>query len=282
MQVAHLDEIEWFGQVGHRQGGVNFKRLLQGEEMTANNFEFNLAKVEESYTTPRHRHNFDQVRFVIDGSFGFSRDQKQTAGTIGYFSEGTYYQQMADGPSQTILLQCASASCAPYVSFAKLREAVATIKSDGLGEFNNGIFTSKDNGKKVNKDAFEAAWEQATAQTISYPRPRFDDPVIMQTDNFQYLDIVGVAGVQRKILGAFGERRLKIGFLRFDAGATMELDGRVAGAHLLYVLVGECEFNGQACRPGSAIHVTDDEATPILAKTPCELYYVRLPSRVTT
>lgn len=62
----------------------------------------------------------------------------------------------------------------------------------------------------------------------------------------------------------------------------MELDGRVAGAHLLYVLVGECEFNGQACRLGSAIHVTDDEAASILAKTPCELYYVRLPSRVTT
>ncbi|NOX51291.1 MAG: hypothetical protein GXP16_12275 [Gammaproteobacteria bacterium] len=282
MQVAHLNKVEWFGQVGHREGGVDFKRLLQGEEMTPNNFEFNLARVDESYTTPRHRHNFDQVRFVFEGSFGFSRDQTQNAGTVGYFPEGTYYQQMADGPSQTVLLQCASASLAPYVSFPKLRQIVANMIDNGTGEFNNGVFTTVNDGKKVNRDGYEAIWEQATGQKISYPRPRFDNPIIMQTDNFQYLDIAGAAGVQRKVLGSFGERRLTIGFLRFDAGATMELDGKNSGAHLFYVLTGEGEIKGQPCEPGSAIHITDDEAVSFSARTASEIYYLRLPSRIPT
>ena len=44
-----------------------------------------------SYYTPRHRHNFDQIRMVMEGKFAYAGRKTMRQGSIGYFPEGTYY-----------------------------------------------------------------------------------------------------------------------------------------------------------------------------------------------
>jgi hypothetical protein len=89
---------------------------------------------------------------VLTGAFGFDRGRQQTAGTVGYFPEGCFYQQQAEGPSMTLLLQTSGASGAPYVSYPTLRRLVGELS--GRGQFNKGVYsTIKDDGTRMNQDS---------------------------------------------------------------------------------------------------------------------------------
>ncbi|MEZ5927987.1 MAG: hypothetical protein R3C55_05850 [Parvularculaceae bacterium] len=71
------------------------KRLLRGRAGAPDNYELSLVLMDGDYTTPRHKHNFDQVRYMVEGEFGYgrSKDEVQQRGTIGYFPEGVSYEQ---------------------------------------------------------------------------------------------------------------------------------------------------------------------------------------------
>ena len=109
MKIVHEATAVRKGASAHRGGGVHFLSLLQGEENTPNNFHLTLVYAND-YVAPRHRHNFDQVRIVLEGAFGFDREMTQEAGMLGYFTEGTYYTQKSVGQSTTLLLQSGGAS----------------------------------------------------------------------------------------------------------------------------------------------------------------------------
>lgn len=278
MKIVNVDEVEWFEAIGHRGGGIRFRRLLQGEDKSANNFEFNIADVQSKYTTPRHRHNFDQVRFMLSGSFGFDNGQVQEEGTVGYFPEGCYYEQQAEGASSTLLLQTSGASRAPYLSFNTVQKLVGELAE--TGKFKDGIYTTQRNGKKVNKDGFEAVWEYATGQDLKYPKPRFNRPIIMNPRNFSYVDVDGEPGVARKMLGRFGERELEIGFLRMAAGSEHHFAGRRDGDCLLYVLSGGGKLGDREWSAGTAMHLSAGDEAALRAGADSEIYYLRLPTRV--
>jgi len=129
MQVAHRESAPRFGRSAHRPGGIGFISLLRGEEGRVDNFELIIATITEDFHTPRHRHNFDQLRVMLEGSFGFDRDRVQNAGTIGYFCEGTYYQQQGVGHSEALVLQSGGASGNGFMSFEKLYQVVDQLKS---------------------------------------------------------------------------------------------------------------------------------------------------------
>jgi quercetin dioxygenase-like cupin family protein len=278
MQIVHLDEIEWFKYSGHREPGIDFKRLLQGEDMSPNNFEFILGRVQSRYTTPRHRHNFDQVRFVLDGSFGFDKNKVQKAGSVGYFPEGCFYEQDANGASDTLVLQAAGGSAAPYMSYEQLRKVARELAQQG--EFKNGIYSVQRDGKSINQDGFEAVWEHAFGRELKYPRPRYDQPIVMHPENFEYVPVEGEPGVAAKRLGRFGERELEIGFLRLEPGATHRFSGARDGAHVYYVLSGDGRIGGKVWSKGSAIHLLDADAADFEAGSDSEIYYLRLPTAV--
>lgn len=281
MRTVNIEDVEWFGEVGVRGTGADFKRLLNGDDLSADNFELNIAKVEDRYFTPRHRHNFDQVRYVLSGAFGFDKGRNQTAGTVGYFPEGCHYQQQAEGPSLTLLLQTAGASNAPYVSYPTLRRLVGELSAHG--EFRKGVYsTIRADGTRVNQDSYEALWEKACNREITYPRPRYNDPIIMYPDAFEYAAVAGAPGVSRKHLGTFTERALGIGFLRFEAGAALEFDGGQAGDHLFHVISGTGRIGGHDWRPGDVLHLDTADHTGFTAATTTELYYLRLPTRLGT
>ena len=96
MQTIHADAIEFGAVSGHRSGGIDFKRLMQGTPGSPDNFEFSIVRTAGDYFTPRHRHNFDQVRYCIEGAMNYAPGKDLKAGTAGYFPEGTYYGPQAD------------------------------------------------------------------------------------------------------------------------------------------------------------------------------------------
>src|SRR5258707_4751281 len=106
MQTIRAADVEWGTVSGHRSGGIDFKRLLQGTPKTPDNFELSIVRTAGDYFTPRHRHNFDQVRYCIEGTMNYAPGHDLKAGTAGYFPEGTYYGPQCDvSQSQVLLLQ---------------------------------------------------------------------------------------------------------------------------------------------------------------------------------
>lgn len=54
----------------------HFRRLMEGEPGTIDNFQLSLGRVSGDFYSPRHRHNFEQIRFKIADTLNFAREGK--------------------------------------------------------------------------------------------------------------------------------------------------------------------------------------------------------------
>jgi hypothetical protein len=113
MKIVQGDEVEWKRGLQHRGGMFHYRHLLEGTQGTAGNFPLGIGQQDGDFASPRHRHNFDQFRFQLEGTSNFDRNGKMTAGTLGYFPEGAAYgPQSSEGRSVTAVLQFAAPAAA--------------------------------------------------------------------------------------------------------------------------------------------------------------------------
>jgi quercetin dioxygenase-like cupin family protein len=85
MQVTHGSKVEWTQVSGHRSGQIDFKRLLQDKPGALDNFEPSIVRTTGDYITPRHRHNFDQVRFCLEGAMNFATNRDRPSALLATF-----------------------------------------------------------------------------------------------------------------------------------------------------------------------------------------------------
>jgi len=116
-------------------------------------------------------------------------------------------------------------------------------------------------------------FSDAPAPDAGYAKPRYEAPVVMDTASFEWMQASG--GLQRKVLGVFSERGLKVGLMRADAGAAIALSGNGA-PRLLYALAGSGTVNGRRWSEGAALGLAAAEAVTLRTDTPCTWFFVRL------
>ena len=155
MRLVQAQDIAFRHVSGHRQGTIEFKCLLQGEERSPDNFEFSLVQTRGQYHTPRHRHNFDQVRLNLTGAMNYADGKDLRAGEVGYFPEGTRYgPQNIVGDPLTLVLQSGGASGEGFMSYRQLNDGHRALEK--LGTFSEGVFRwdpkHRPAGKPVNQD----------------------------------------------------------------------------------------------------------------------------------
>ncbi len=246
-RVIHLESVPMLERAHVRSGVFRSRRLLAGEPGTPGNFSLQLSHTPDTYFSPRHRHNFDQVRYQLEGEFDFASDGVMKPGSVAYFPEGTFYGPQSSGASSlTLVLQFGGASGNGYISAEQYEQAAAELAK--LGSFERGIFIErKADGRRSNKDAYEAVWERVHKRPLVNPPERYLHPVFMMPDHFGWLPVEGQAGAFCKSLGEFSERGTRIAFYRLDPGATLRL-----AAHSIYFSVqgagriGEQEFGERA------------------------------------
>jgi hypothetical protein len=275
MIIVHAAEGERRGSSPHRPGGISFVSLLKGEEGSPDNFELAILDIGPEYHAPRHRHNFDQVRVMLTGDFEWAPGQPQREGTIGYFCEGTYYTQRGVGRNVTLLLQCGGAWGNGYMSARQLAAGIEELRRSG-GTFQDGIYTWIDSeGRKHNRDAYQAVWEHVFGRPLVYPRPRFELPVIFDPANV--VDVTVAPGVIERDMGRLNERGLAVKVLTITAQGQHRLDHR-GHKVLLYTARGSGTANGQPFDTGSALMVEPHEAAVLRAATDTALYCFQLPA----
>jgi hypothetical protein len=273
MKIVCADEVEWKRGLQYRGGTFHYRHLLNGTPGTPGNFQFNIGQQDGDFASPRHRHNFDQFRFQIEGAMNFDRNGKMTAGTFGYFPEGASYgPQSSEGRSTTAVLQFGSASGGGYLSREEVYAGTEELKK--FGTFEGGIFRRSDDFEgRRNTDGYQAIWEHVHGERMEYPKPRYRDPILVDSANYEWLPVIGMPGVAHKPLGTFTERQCAAELIKLTRGAAY----RTGGRSVYLVLAGTGILQDAPYRPLTAFHLDEDERAEIVARDDTELVRLVLP-----
>ena len=276
MQIAHGSLMAWTEvRPNHREGGIGFKYLLEGEDNSPDNFSWALTREGSDFYSPRHRHNWDQVRFCLEGSVPIGAKMTIDAGEVAYFAEGVPYGPQEGGDDRLVLvLQAGGASGQGYLGPRQLLEGGASLL--GEGRFEKGVFRRAIGDGPKNQDGYEAVWGHVLGRAVEYPKPRYKVPVVMEPEAFPWRDVSGSPGVARRSLGHLSEREIGIEFLSLAAGATLRLEPG-DGRRLAFVVEGGGRCGPEPLYAHSAVRLEPGEAADVVAETRLLLFMITLP-----
>lgn len=266
------------GAVGTmRAGKLDQKFLLQGDDDSPNNYLLNVGLTGSGgWGTPRHRHNFDQIRYVLKGKYPASPHKIMGEGSVAYFPESVYYgpQDRPEG-LEMMVIQFGGASGAGFLSTPRREAANEALKAKG--EFKDGIFTwIDDKGQKHNQDGATACYEEATGKKLVLAPARYDDVVMMDPESYDWVE-TGTPGVSTKLLGTFTERNIKIGFVKVGGGATFNTGSRDQ-IEVLFMGKGSISVDGKTYGEKTAIELLpSDGPVDIKANKESLFFSVTLP-----
>ena len=149
MKVVQIEDVPSVRGLEHRGGTFHAKTLVEGTPGSPDNFKFSLSRLGTDYSGPRHRHNFDQFRFMIEGESDYGQDGPLKAGMLGYYPEGVHYgPQVNKTEIYSAVLQFGGASGSGYLLPRQVKAGMEELKK--FGEFKDGVFFRADGapGKK--------------------------------------------------------------------------------------------------------------------------------------
>jgi len=273
MEIVHAADLAWSeGEEKHREWRLSFKNLFKGTPGTPENYRLVLSSNNGPYRSPRHHHNFDQVRFCLEGKLNIAPGVDIQAGDGGYFPEGAYYGPQDDDATKrvSLTLQCGGASGAGYMSSDQLKQGHTELAQ--RGRFEGGAFHFADSRRK--QDAYEAIWEHVFQRDMVYPPPRYPGPILFKTANFSWWPVAH--GVQRKLFGTFTERGIQLEIIRLDPNASLTV-GAPNVELLVFVLSGAGSCGRGNLKPYSAVRFAPGETATMTGAEPMEMFVISLP-----
>lgn len=258
----------------HREGQIEFRYLLKGQAGSPQNYELSLVRTQGRFYGPPHRHNFDQIRWVLSGSVGEPGKLVVRSGEVGYYPEGTPYQ-IDSGDAEVLLLQFGGASGNGFTHYDQLRAYYPKLAE--LGEFTEGLFRwhNPPASKAKQQDGYEALWEAINRRPLVYPQQRYRHPTVMNPEGFAWLPCPD-SKLERRELGRFTERAITIAQLRLSAGEKARIESPHS-IRLLYVLEGSGKADDHTLRPGCAFEVITNQYADIEAHQSLVLVDLHLP-----
>ena len=198
------------------------------------------------YMSPRHRHTFQQIRFLVEGKMRYNKDI-YNAGDCLYIPEGAYYgpitpvEKREGGVEKMhfVDIQFEGPSGIPYPHPDDVVRSQRQLAE--TGKFEEGIYTFA-SGRK--RDAYEAILENLTGKPVEYPPSRLDNYVVMRTGSYPWVK-TGRDGISQRHLGYFFECGPNLKMLSLKAGSKLE-PGEPDGHRALFLLSGSVSFDGQA------------------------------------
>ena len=255
IDIVHCAEMPWGESLVAQRGptkGMAHKRLFEGDENSPDNYMLVMSREPKTYFSPRHRHPWDQIRFCLEGKIPIAKGLYVEGGEIGYFPEAAHYGPQEGGEDRIVLLlQFGGASGQGFIGPDRLE--VARRELAETGSFERGVYATEVDGRRSNRDAYEAVWEHVKGAPPTYVEPAYKAPIIMRPKALRW-KATDRAGVERKEIGIFPHRGLIVSGARLAAGATLKF-APSASWHFLIVLCGRGELDGDGLRTLSVVRL---------------------------
>ena len=279
MKIVHFDKDNWIKD--HPSGTLFFQHLLKGEPDSPDNFMYVLAKQEDEWSMPRHRHNFEQIRLPLVGdNTSYGRGVVLKEGQVGYFPEGLSYgpqespmNGMAPGQPLGLTLQFGGSSGYGFMSIEQRRQAREELIEAG-GHFDGPFYVRPDGSRQW---GLTTIWQHVFGDHLKYPRPRYSHPIVADPRRFNWLPLEGADGVDRKWLGAFSERGVWVEMVRLQPRASWSsVDPKAR--RLVTVLSGDGKCGHEPIDYLTAIKADAGESLNLTTGSePLELFLIGLP-----
>jgi hypothetical protein len=275
--IVNAQDLELEAVQRGRVHSIRRKRLPLETGVPGITAEFSLSIVPEGYFTPRHRHNFDQIRYTLTGVQSTGHGDLGP-GEIGYFPEGAYYGPQAQkGECSTLVLQFQGASGEHLLSNEEMNATYQKMHAAGA-VFENGIYKGvTPDGRRKNKDSYVAIWEEHEGRKLKFPTARYRTPVMMLPQHYSWVLDREHKGIETKHLGTFSELRTGIGFFRLLPDAQLEA-GRQRDAEIRYCIDGSFSYGGKIWDENTYMFIPPEAETTALASTKgATFFYISLP-----
>jgi mannose-6-phosphate isomerase-like protein (cupin superfamily) len=252
--VVSEHESSWGQVVKHRGGGrrsVHFGFYDQERSISMN---AGMTVYNHERMNPRHKHDFDQVRYFLKGGENYSTHEVLRQGDAIYVPEGVSY-----GPTYTeegcdenirFTMQFPGVSQNRILYHASQEYHDAQEKLAEIGKVEKGLFVWPDGRKQ---DSAEAIREYVFGRKIEYPKSRYNTYVVMHTPEYNYEPLENVAGVQVKHLGYFNEAGPNIKLVGIDAGASTPA-GKAGCEQIRLLIEGDISYDGKEYQAVSCMY----------------------------
>jgi len=205
-----------------------------------------------TFVTPRHRHVYDQIRYVVEGELKYG-DRRHTAGDFLYVPEATWYGPQEGQEVKLVDIQFAGPSGIPYLdqdALARARKEMALV-----GTFESGIYTDS---QGRTQDSYVALTEHITGKPVEYPPARYDDYIVVHSNEFPWVKSQADDGVSVRHLGTFNETGPDAKMLKLAAGAELPA-AAIPYQQARFVLDGGVESSGEEYPGISFAYIPPDE-----------------------
>ena len=287
MKILQIDDVplkskgDGNGHAGGRGGPGHSGReifdptVLNRDGERPDSFYFGLSTgAPGMFSTPRHHHNFDQMRYMLEGHWEDPAGVLKP-GSLGVFPEGTWYGPQKDDSWGTVLIiQFGGASGAGYVDKNLMRRAAAELKQKNTGVFEDGSYKRNPGveGPPV-QDAYEAIWEYVKGRPMEYPEAQYPTPIFVDSNVFPWTPVEGQEGVEEKALGTFTSCQYRVARYKLTPGTTFLAKGR----GVYFVLSGEGRLADGPYRDQTSLYLEEDEQATYVASKESDILYFGLP-----
>jgi hypothetical protein len=228
---------------------------------------------EPYYHSPRHRHTFQQVRYLVSGKMRYQHEIYRVGDCL-YLPEGVHYGPVKPIEGNTeqmhfVDIQFVGPSGIVYPDPEDVVRAQRELAA--IGTFDEGIYVDPAGRKR---DGYEAILERITGHPIEYPTGRLTDYVVMRSTAYPWSPYDGAKGVQLKHLAYFFEIGPNIKMVSIEAGNALP-GGRAPGHQARFLLSGSVDFHGKTLEALSYFMLPmGEEYGPLHASSDAELLIV--------
>ena len=259
MHVIETAKIPWtLVSKSDRPGRVHRKLVREGSVSPGVGYTVDVVRYEGGHGTfsaPRHKHNFDQICYVVSGTPDFGHYQVASQGQSAFFPAGAAYGPETIEESEMLLIQWGP----HWVTREDHDKTYAAMQQ--TGEFKDGYYVTVDaDGNEHRADPRNAIWETFNKRKFVYPVPKYPQPVIMEPEGFEWRP--ADRGVSAKIMGRFTEDDVYIANYQWTEDAGVLTLG-AERTQLLWVTDGQLTVNGVSYDPATVIFSEFEETTEL-------------------
>jgi hypothetical protein len=246
VQIVDTVRDEWHLVQPNPRGGDVYRKVIRAAEGGAQvSYDIRFERFGEGdreYTSVRHRHDFEQLRFAASGrmdlGFGWLEE-----GDVGYFPANAYYGPQRCEGALILIAQWGDR----FITKEQSDAAIAELAK--RGEFRDGIYRSVDeSGKPFNKDPLNAIWEKVFGEPYKPQRPRYRQPVVITPEAFGWSTGEGVTRSRK--LGVFTENGLAIETVQWRRSGTFEVAGSDSDRRPAFLFTSRGSFSQQGLQFG--------------------------------